>query len=51
MAFGDPDFVVTVEQELEVLNQTNYNFFTYYAEFQCYAMDIQWNDPGNVLCS
>jgi hypothetical protein len=41
MAFRDPDHVAIVEQKLEALKQTNYDFSTYYAEFQRYATDIQ----------
>jgi hypothetical protein len=45
IAFRDPDHVVTTKWTLEILKQTNCNFSTYYAEFQCYATDIQSNDP------
>jgi hypothetical protein len=41
IVFGDPDRVVTAEQKWEALKQTNCDFSTYYAEFQCYATDIQ----------
>lgn len=33
-AFGDPDQVATVEQELERLQQCNRHFSAYYAHFQ-----------------
>jgi hypothetical protein len=41
MAFRDPDHVVTAERKLEILKRTNYDFSTYYAEFQRYATDVQ----------
>jgi coenzyme F420-reducing hydrogenase beta subunit len=34
-AFGDSDCVVIAEQKLEVLKETNCDFFICYAEFQC----------------
>jgi hypothetical protein len=37
-----------------MLKQTNCDFSTYYAEFQCYAAaDVQWNDlaKGTTLMS
>jgi hypothetical protein len=46
MAFGDPDCVATAEQKQEVLKQTNGNFSTYYAEFQNYTTNVQWNNPA-----
>jgi hypothetical protein len=45
-AFGNPDHVATAERKLEMLKQADYDFSTYYAEFQHYATDIQWNDPA-----
>jgi hypothetical protein len=46
-AFRNPDYVAVAERKLEALKQTNYDFSTYYAEFQSYAADIQWNDLAN----
>jgi hypothetical protein len=45
-AFGDPGLVATVELKLVALEQTNYNFSTYYTSFQYYATNVQWNDPA-----
>jgi hypothetical protein len=39
-AFEDPNHVVIVEPRLEVYKETNHDFFTYYAEFQCYAANL-----------
>jgi hypothetical protein len=43
--FWDPDHVATAEGKLEELKQTNSDFSSYYAEFQYYTTDVQWNDP------
>jgi hypothetical protein len=40
MAFGDPNCVAIAERKLEALKQINHNFFTYYAKFQCYALNV-----------
>jgi hypothetical protein len=47
--FGDPDHVATAEQKLEVLEQKNCDFSSYYTEFQCYAADVKWNDPATCI--
>ena len=46
IAFGDPDGESTAERKLEVLRQTNREFSLYYAEFQRYAADVQWNESA-----
>jgi hypothetical protein len=43
MAFRDSDHVARAERKLEALNQTKYDFSTYYREFQYYAAKVQWN--------
>ena len=46
IAFGDPDHESTAERKLEVLRQANHEFSLYYAEFQRYAADVQWNESA-----
>ena len=46
IAFGDPDRESTAEGKLEVLRQANRKFSPYYAEFQCYTADVQWNESA-----
>ena len=38
-AFGDPDKVTTIERKFRNLQQANWDFATYYAEFVHYAAD------------
>jgi hypothetical protein len=45
-AFGDPNLVATAERKLEVLKQMNGDFSTYYVKLQCYATNVQCNDPA-----
>ena len=46
LSFGDPDRESTAERKLEVLRQANCEFSLYYAEFQRYTADVQWNDSA-----
>jgi hypothetical protein len=43
-AYGDPDRVNTAERTLAKLRQGNWDFVTYYAEFQHLIADLDWND-------
>ena len=43
-AFGDPDRMATAERKLENLKQRNQDFASYYAEFQRYIGDVDWNE-------
>jgi hypothetical protein len=45
-AYGDPDRVNTAERALAKLHQGNRDFVTYYAEFQCLIVDLNWNDAA-----
>jgi hypothetical protein len=45
-AYGDPDCVNTAERTLAKLHQGNRDFITYYAEFQCLIVDLDWNDAA-----
>jgi hypothetical protein len=46
IAFGDPDQTATAERKLETLKQANKEFAVYYAEFQRYAADVDWNEAA-----
>ena len=46
IAFGDTDRESTAERKFGVLKQANRKFSLYYAEFQCYATDVQWNESA-----
>jgi len=46
IAFGDPDLAATAERKLETLKQANREFSSYYAEFQRYASDVEWNESA-----
>ena len=43
-AFGDPDRRRTAERRLHTLKQASRDFSTYFAEFQRYAADTQYDD-------
>jgi hypothetical protein len=45
-AYGDPDRMNTTEWALAILHQGNWDFITYYAEFQCLMADLNWNDAA-----
>jgi hypothetical protein len=45
-AFDDPDRKGTAQRKLEGLKQTNKDFATYYAEFQCYVAELDWNESA-----
>jgi hypothetical protein len=45
-AYGDPDRVNTAERTLAKLHQGNRDFVMYYAEFQCFIADLDWNDAA-----
>jgi hypothetical protein len=45
-AFGDPDRVATADRKLESLRQKNQDFAAYYAEFQRYIADVDWNESA-----
>jgi hypothetical protein len=45
-AYGDPDCVNTAERALAKLHQGNRDFVAYYAEFQCFIADLNWNDAA-----
>jgi hypothetical protein len=45
IACKDPDLVATSERKLEMLNQTKWDFSSYYVVIQWDAADVPWNDP------
>jgi hypothetical protein len=45
-AYGDPDRVNTAEWALSKLRQGNQDFITYYTEFQCLIVDLNWNEAA-----
>lgn len=47
-AFGDPDRIATAEQKIDNLKQKNKDFASYYAEFQRYASDLDWNESAKL---
>jgi hypothetical protein len=48
-AYRDPDHVNTTERALTKLCQGNQDFITYYAEFQCLIVDLNWNDAAKHM--
>jgi hypothetical protein len=48
-AYGDPDRVNTAERALAKLRQGNWDFITYYAEFQSLIADLNWNDTAKCV--
>jgi hypothetical protein len=48
-AYGDPDCVNTAEWALAKLHQGNRDFVMYYAEFQCFIADLNWNDAAKRM--
>ena len=47
-AFGDPNRYATAARKINSLRQGNRDFSTYYAEFQRYAADLNWNEPAKL---
>lgn len=47
-AFGDPDRKATAETKLLSLRQANRDFSTYFAEFQRYASEVEWNNAAKL---
>lgn len=45
-AFDDPDRKGTAERRLDALQQKNREFTAYYAEFQRYAAELEWNSAA-----
>lgn len=45
-AFGDPDREATAEKKIKNIKQGNREFSVYYAEFQRYAADLDWNEKA-----
>jgi hypothetical protein len=45
-AYRDPDHVNTTERALGKLHQGNQDFITYYTEFQCLIVDLNWNNAA-----
>jgi len=45
-AFGDPDWVATVERIILDVKQRNHEFSHYYLEFQVIATDLDWNQSA-----
>lgn len=46
LAFDDPDRAATASQKLRTIRQKNRDFSEYYAEFQRYAADVNWDDAA-----
>ena len=47
-AFGNPNRVAEAESKLSTLQQSTREFALYYAKFQCYAADVQWNEVAKL---
>lgn len=47
-AFGDPDRKATAETKLLSLRQANRDFSSYFAEFQRYASEVEWNSAAKL---
>lgn len=47
-AFGDPDRKSTAETKLLTIRQANRDFSTYFAEFQRYASEVEWNSSAKL---
>ena len=45
-AFGDPNRYSTAARKINSLRQGNKNFSSYYAEFQRYAANLDWNESA-----
>jgi hypothetical protein len=45
-AYGNPSHVNIAESMLIKLHQGNWDFITYYMEFQCLITDLDWNDSA-----
>ena len=44
LAFGDPDHKGTAQCQIQTLHQRNQEFSIYFAEFNCYVQDTEYND-------
>ena len=47
-AFGNPNRVGEVEAKFCNLQQGNCEFTSYYAEFQCYASEVKWDETAKL---
>ena len=47
-AFGNPNRVAKAESKLSTLQQGAREFVLYYAEFQHYAADVQWDERAKL---
>ena len=47
-AFGNPNRVAEAEAKLCNLQQGNREFTFYYAEFQCYASEVKWDETAKL---
>ena len=47
-AFGNPNHMAEVEAKLCNLQQGNYEFTSYYAEFQRYACEVKWDERAKL---
>ena len=45
-AFGNPNRYATAARKINSLRQGNKEFSSYYAEFQRYAADLDWNESS-----
>ena len=48
LAFGDQDIQATANRELLKLKQKDREFAQYYAEFQRWVPDVDWNDAADL---
>ena len=46
--FGNPNRVAKAESKLSTLQQGTREFALYYAEFQCYIVDVQWDEVAKL---
>ena len=47
-AFGNPNCMAKAEAKLCSLQQGSHKFTSYYAEFQCYASEVKWNETAKL---
>ena len=48
-AFGNPNRVAEAKSKLSTLQQGAREFTLYYAEFQHYAADVQWDEVAKLV--
>ena len=48
-AFGNPNCMAEAEAKLYSLQQGNYEFTSYYAEFQRYASEVKWDKTAKLF--